>query len=170
MGMTRQINLDGPLSPEPFDNSKVSACGPDVNPLGLMRHSPTSLMLATGFMEFISPEPLMLGGLCRVRPGHAEILAIGTTDPGSGHFRRFITALEPLAGKVTFWSMLSKEFASTLLRHGYQPVRLQDNKGLWHDCLTKTIWEDERVGLPAGVGDRSESPLGQIRPQDVGVG
>jgi hypothetical protein len=149
----------------------ISAAGPSVNPLGIMRHTHTTLTLRTGYQEFHAPEPLGIGGLCQVKPGHVDILAIASNNPGEGNFSRFLDALEPQAGTVTFWSMMSETLYAILERRGYNPILLKDKFGETRRCMSKTLWgSNVHAGVQAGHGYGGQGPLEQGSVEGLALG
>lgn len=151
--------------------SNVSAIGYHFNPLGTMKDTITTLTLQTGYKEFRSPDPLGIGGLCQLKPGHVDILAVHSEHQGEGNFSVFLEALEPLAGTVTFWSMMSEHLGRVLNRRGYKTIMLKDKFGQTHRCMSKTLWKDEaHAGLQAGDSDGSQSPVAFGDEKGVAVG
>ena len=117
----------------------------------------------------------MIGGLCQVKPGLTDILAIASEQEGKGNFTRFLDALEPMAGTVTFWSMMSDRLAEILRKRDYKLVTLRDRFGKVHQCMSKTLWGDgERVQQNASIqaGNRygGQSPMGRGGSEALAVG
>jgi hypothetical protein len=75
--------------------------------------------LTTGFSRFKSPGGIH--GLAKVRPGEIEFLAVVSTLPGTGQFRKFIRECKTHYRLIRIWSVHSGLLLSILPRYGFVP-------------------------------------------------
>ena len=131
------------------DSDNVAAVGPTGNPLGVLQYS--KLSESSGFKQFHSE--FGVGGLAQSRHGQTDILAVHTDQPGTGQLSRFLDALEPIAGTVTFWTMMSGHLAAILKKRGYEKVEIADTYGEKQSCMQKSLWKVEKATKPEGNQD-----------------
>lgn len=72
------------------------------------------------FVRFVSP--LGVDGLVKVRLPRLDILAIGSSHPGSGQFRRFIVQAKTEFDTICVWEVWNPLLKAVLPRYGFVPA------------------------------------------------
>jgi hypothetical protein len=97
--------------------------------LGKLTVDPVGEALGTGFGRFVSP--LGVDGLVKVRSPRLDILFVGTSQPGTGQFRRFIAQAKTEFDIICIWEIWNDQLKTVLPRYGFLPATdFQDGEQL----------------------------------------
>lgn len=80
---------------------------------------PNAVVLKTGFRRFNSHQGI--DGLMRISGYDLELLAVHATRPGTGQFRRFVTACKAKFDTIAIWHVWNNDLPAILLRYGFSP-------------------------------------------------
>lgn len=86
-----------------------------------------SLVLNTGWNRFTSKQGI--DGLMRINGLDLELLAVFAAKPGTGQFRRFITACKGKFDTVAVWEIWNDDLPTILTRYGFIPVEKTEDDG-----------------------------------------
>lgn len=85
--------------------------------LGLLRESPISQILGTGYANFQSPTGI--DGLAKIDGTRLDVLAVSARHPGTGEFRDFILCCKRAYLEIFVWEDWNPFIGNALSRYGF---------------------------------------------------
>jgi hypothetical protein len=88
--------------------------------LGIITPDPIIKMLGSGFMRFASPFGIKGGA--RESANRVDLVAVGSDEEGTGHFRAFIRHCQANYATICVWELWDDALSAVLRRYGFQPA------------------------------------------------
>ncbi len=75
--------------------------------------------------RFVPFKTMGMDGLWYSTGAHLEILAVFSSQPGTGQFRRFIREMQYRHESVSVWEIWNENLFAALVRYGFKPCGLK---------------------------------------------
>ena len=121
-----EIKTLGELEKKHFgylDIQKLSleTASPKLSPgLGIITPDPMLKMLGPEYMRFASP--FGIEGGARESANRVDLVAVGSDEEGTGHFRAFIRHCQANYATICVWELWDDALSAVLRRYGFQPA------------------------------------------------
>ena len=88
--------------------------------LGIITPDPMLKMLGPEYMRFASPFGIKGGA--RESANRVDLVAVGSDEEGTGHFRAFIRHCQANYATICVWELWDDALSAVLRRYGFQPA------------------------------------------------